>query len=128
MAEKQPNHIRLHSEYHRKHKRLVLLLCVASEISLPCYCLRRLAKMCFPVSLWPLLSNDEQCKVLDIKFHAFQIPTFFFFNPLYISLKTWQVEDCWAGIRKKEESAFKKCREVRKRRSKGFNSSNLECR
>lgn len=22
------------------------------------------------------LSNDEQCKVLDIKFHAFQIPTF----------------------------------------------------
>lgn len=31
----------------------------------------------FPVSLWPLLSNDEQCKVLDIKFHAFQISFFF---------------------------------------------------
>lgn len=74
--------------------------------------------MCFPVSLWPLLSNDEQCKVLDIKFHAFQIPTFFLIH--YTSLKTWQVEDRWAGILNKEESAFKKRREVRKRGSKRF--------
>lgn len=71
------------------------------------------------MSLWPLLSNDEQCKVLDIKFHAFQIPNFFL-NPLYTSLKTWQVEDFWAGIRKKKESAFNKRREVRKRGSKRF--------
>lgn len=65
----------------------------------------------FPVSLWPLLSNDEQCKVLDIKFHAFQIS--FFFKST--SLKTWRVVDRLTGTGKKEESAFKKCREVRKR-------------
>lgn len=71
----------------------------------------------FPVSLWPLLSNDEQCKVLDIKFHAFQISTFsflfFFFKST--SLKTWRVVDRLTGTGKKEELAFKKCREVRKR-------------
>lgn len=74
--------------------------------------------MCFPVSLWPLFSNDEQCKVLDRKFHAFQTPTFF--NPIYTSLKTWQVEDRRVGIRKKEESAFKKRREVRKSGTERF--------
>lgn len=49
--------------------------------------------------------NGEQCKVLDIKFHAFQIPTCFF-NLLFILLihdtswRTGQGEDRWTGIRK----------------------------
>lgn len=67
--------------------------------------------------------NEKQCKVLDIQFHAFQIPTFF--STLYTSLKTWQVQDCWVGIRKKE-SAFKKCREVRQRRSKTVQIWNVD--
>lgn len=36
-----------------------------------------LAWIGFPMSLWHRLWDDEQCKVLDIKFHAFQILPFF---------------------------------------------------
>lgn len=61
--------------------------------------------------------NDEQCKVFDIKFHAFQIPTFFFKSTMYFFKD--MVSRVLDGIRKKE-SAFKKPREVRKRRSKRF--------
>lgn len=55
--------------------------------------------------------NGEQCKVLDIKFHAFQIPTFFL-NVLFILLihdtswRTGQGEDHWTGIRKRGRGFF----------------------
>lgn len=84
------------------------------------------SKLCSPVSLWPLLHFDEQCKVLDIKFHAFQTPTYFYFILFFYIRYMLLYGEGWS----QKESAFNKCREVRKRSrgQEGFVRSELECR
>lgn len=69
--------------------------------------------------------NDEQCKVLDIKFHAFQIPITIFFNPPYTSVSRGSLD------RVRNESAFKKLWGEEEEDSEVvvffFNSSKVEC-
>lgn len=80
--------------------------------------------MCFPVSLWPLFSNNEQCKVLDIKFHAFQIPTFFFKSTIHFFKDMASCGLLDEGLERRKNQHSRKTQ----RGEEEGNSSDLECR
>lgn len=128
MAEKQSNHINgFTPKYFFSHKgkkkssSYIPVLLPLKNISRLSYCFRHPDKI---PSVFMASVNGEQCKVLDIKFHAFRIPIIIFFNPPYTSVSQGSLD------RVRNESAFKKLWGEEEEDSEVvffFNSSKVEC-